>query len=357
MSGIYGITTKKVISISIIVPIYQAEKYLYDNLKSLIRQNLTNYEIICIDDGSTDASAKIIHDFMVQYPIIKYYYQRNNGVSAARNLGLSKAQGEYIMFVDADDSIKSNSLRGIYRKAKKTNADILVFGGRTDNLLLTPEWVKSAFYTKNRTYIGNSETALFSENGARPSVCNKVFRKKIITDCLFPIHISISEDLAFLFMVFPKSNIIVFSSRCIYCYRLTNESSAMHTIEKNTLYFFENHLCTVEYIMKEWKKAGFLYKQLRFLREWAVSFLEYIYKELDNNQKEVYKKRLETVSQTLHIPYSELIQELNQVHLTEPFSIKKLYLSIKYQYKMYGFFNGCRSIVSKILTGLRGYIK
>lgn len=344
-------------SISIIVPVYQAEKYLHKNLSSLIRQNLTDYEIICIDDGSTDASAKIIHEFMAQSMHIKYYYQHNSGVSAARNLGLSKAQGEYIMFVDADDSIRLNSLKGIYRKVKETGADIFVFGGQADKPLLTPEWIKSAFFTKNKTYRDNFEGALFSENGARPSVCNKVFRKNIISGCIFPVHICVSEDLAFLFMTFPKAKTIVFSSKCIYRYCLSNELSAMHTIEKKTLYFFENHLHTVEYIITEWKKAGILGKQAKTLGTWAVSFLEYIYKELDDEQKEMLRTRLAMIFQTINISYPELVQALNRVNIKEPLSINKLFHSIYREFKLYGFNYGFESVVSKIYKKMRGYTK
>ena len=189
-------------TISIIVPVYQSEAYIADCLISLLKQNLENYEILCIDDGSKDASANIINEFRKTNSQIRYYYQKNQGVSAARNKGMELAQGEYLMFVDSDDTIRVNSLKYLYYKMQKTGADILVFGGQADNPLLTPEWVKDALFTRNKIYINDSLNALFHENGAKPSVCNKLFTKKILSGAVFPINISVSEIWLFCLQYF-----------------------------------------------------------------------------------------------------------------------------------------------------------
>ena len=228
------------IYISIIVPVYQAEGYIERCLQSLLNQRFTDYEIICIDDGSTDKSAQIIKDFIVKYPIIRYYYQPNKGVSAARNLGLSKANGVYVLFVDSDDTLRKNTIKALCNKVKKTKAEILIFGGQADKLYLTPDWVKDAFFTKNEVYNSDSITALFSASGARPSVCNKLFFKKTLDGLSFPEHISIGEDIAFLFMAYPKAKNIVCWSKNIYIYHISNMASAMNTIVyKRKDFFFD----------------------------------------------------------------------------------------------------------------------
>ncbi|HAS37211.1 MAG TPA: glycosyltransferase family 2 protein, partial [Ruminococcaceae bacterium] len=91
--------------VSIIIPVYNLEKYIKHCLESVVNQTYKELEIICIDDGSTDGSAEIIKSMAENDPRIKYIYQENAGVSAARNKGLDTATGEYVMFVDGDDYI------------------------------------------------------------------------------------------------------------------------------------------------------------------------------------------------------------------------------------------------------------
>lgn len=100
---------------SIIIPVYNCEKYLRDCLDSCINQDLLNdeYEILCVNDGSTDSSINILYDYANRYSQIKVFSQENRGVSAARNIGLDNAKGEYIMFVDGDDLILANCLRDL----------------------------------------------------------------------------------------------------------------------------------------------------------------------------------------------------------------------------------------------------
>lgn len=98
-------------SITIIVPVYNTENYIETCLKSLISQNLDNFEIICINDGSTDNSFDILNKYAKHYGNIKILSQQNQGVSIARNNGLKIAKGDYVMFVDSDDWIEKNSLK------------------------------------------------------------------------------------------------------------------------------------------------------------------------------------------------------------------------------------------------------
>lgn len=99
------------IKISVIVPVFNAEKYLKMCLNSLVSQTLKNIEIICIDDGSTDNSLAILDKFKSKDDRIKIIKQKNYGVSMARNNGISEAQGEYIGFVDADDWVDKDFLK------------------------------------------------------------------------------------------------------------------------------------------------------------------------------------------------------------------------------------------------------
>lgn len=113
------------VKVSIIVPVYNVEKYIEKCLYSLVNQTLKDIEIIVVNDGSTDESELIINKYKEQYRQIKYVVKKNGGLSDARNYGLSYALGEYIGYVDSDDYVELNMYEKLYKKAKDTSADIV----------------------------------------------------------------------------------------------------------------------------------------------------------------------------------------------------------------------------------------
>ena len=114
------------IKVSIIVPVYNSEKYLQTLINSLIAQTLKEIEIIVIDDGSTDSSGKILDDYQSELEKIKVIHKQNAGVSAARNTGLEVASGEYIGFVDSDDWIEKDMYEKLYNTAKLKNCNVVI---------------------------------------------------------------------------------------------------------------------------------------------------------------------------------------------------------------------------------------
>jgi len=112
---------------SIIIPVYQVEKYLEQCLESVLNQNFTDYEVILIDDGSKDNSGKICDDYASKYSNIEVIHQTNSGLSVARNKGIEKAKGDYLIFIDSDDYIASNSFEQINQELKQSHfPDILI---------------------------------------------------------------------------------------------------------------------------------------------------------------------------------------------------------------------------------------
>lgn len=111
--------------VSIIIPVYNTEKFLIECLESLVNQTLASKEIIIVDDGSTDNSYKILKEYSERYKFVKVFKKENGGQSSARNLGLSKASGEYIMFVDSDDFIELDTLESMTLIADKYRSDIV----------------------------------------------------------------------------------------------------------------------------------------------------------------------------------------------------------------------------------------
>ena len=113
------------IKISVIIPVYNTELYLEQCIDSILAQTVPPYEIILVDDGSTDSSGSICDRYDMQFPIIKCFHQSNGGVSKARNTGLEQASGDFVLFVDSDDYIDNNLLAQL--EIKDENPDLVFF--------------------------------------------------------------------------------------------------------------------------------------------------------------------------------------------------------------------------------------
>lgn len=114
--------------VSVIVPIFNTEEFLCETIESVLKQSLTNFELILVNDGSTDGSAQICKKYMSLDTRIKYFRQRNSGVSIARNLGLSYASGKYVYFLDSDDTLDSEFLLSSYNISEQEGNDITILG-------------------------------------------------------------------------------------------------------------------------------------------------------------------------------------------------------------------------------------
>ena len=138
--------------VSIIIPVYNTEKYLKQCLESLINQKTEfKYEIICVNDGSTDNSEKILEQFSED---IQHIYIKNSGPGAARNLAIQKAKGQYLLFVDSDDYVSENFVQRMTEEAIQNNADVVIcnfYRFKTDNLELekvNKQFIKKVKYKK-----------------------------------------------------------------------------------------------------------------------------------------------------------------------------------------------------------------
>jgi glycosyltransferase involved in cell wall biosynthesis len=133
------------IKISLIIPVYNAEKYLKECIESVQNQTFTDIEIICIDDGSTDSSKEIIKTYGKEDSRIQYFYQENQGPGPARNKGIKEASGEYISFLDSDDLLKKDTLDTTYKLAIEENLDLVLFNG-------TPIYESKDIEKKHKVY-------------------------------------------------------------------------------------------------------------------------------------------------------------------------------------------------------------
>ncbi len=204
--------------ISVIVPVYNAEQYIWDCVKSVLNQTFTKFELILIDDGSQDNSRRICEKISEKDKRIRLIYQEHRGVSAARNAGIDMARGEYLFFLDSDDMIHPQLLEAQYKLLKKTQAAIATTGlyyGGSGEFRRPLKWkIKMDYMGKSRyfanekvsTHPGNDKIALFCIGGKmirREAVRVVRFDEKIARGedtKLLSILISDGADVAALFM-------------------------------------------------------------------------------------------------------------------------------------------------------------
>lgn len=213
---------------SVIVPVYNVEKYLPACLDSLINQTLTDIEIICINDGSKDGSLDILKNYANKDKRIKIINQENQGVSSARNNGISVANGQYLAFLDGDDFFDTTLLEKSYKEITKKNADILIFGTYEVN----PDEHKNIRW--DAQLLQDFATEKFSVAQMDlfihllHSLWDKVYRTDFIkkNNILFPLDIKVAEDNIFVLETYLKHATYAFLPECLYNYRVGREGSA-----------------------------------------------------------------------------------------------------------------------------------
>lgn len=203
------------IKVSIIVPVYNSEKYLKKCLNSLVNQTLKDIEIIIIDDGSTDNSKKIINSFKDSR--INYFYQTNKGQANARNNGLKKVNGKYVMFIDSDDYVDINMCNELFSLANSHDYDIVVTDYYIESKNNTVDYVK-ILDNNNSKEITHREY-MFSDNGP----CNKIYKAKFLLDNKFKFPEGIIfEDYASI------PTLSIYKPRCYYL-----NSAFLHYVHHN----------------------------------------------------------------------------------------------------------------------------
>ncbi len=204
--------------VSIIVPVYNVEKYLEKCLDSLVNQTFKDIEIIIVNDGSTDNCKKIIDKYYAKYNnLIKVINQENKGLGAARNTGLKSATSDYIIFVDSDDYVEPNMAYEMYNKILQEQADFVICGFNVINEHY--DLISKTFPNKYETY--NFNTQMIFGN-----LCawNKIIKKSLLDDDLNFRNNVWYEDIDFSFKLFLKSKKMCILHKNLYNYLLRQGS-------------------------------------------------------------------------------------------------------------------------------------
>lgn len=290
--------------ISIIVPVYNVEKYLSTCLDSLINQTLKDIEIICINDGSTDNSLNILNEYVKKDERIKIISQENQGLSMARNNGLKEAKGEYISFIDSDDWIDTKMYEKMYQQATEDNAEIVVC-----NLKLvrgSDEELNDYWPIKKNGLINREEAQSYLFKYPSYAV-NKIYKKDfLIKNNLCFIKGLLYEDVPFWAQTVFYANKISYCTNHFYFYRLSRNGAITKKKSEKQLDIIKVVDITKKILEKynipqnvmnnfiDWQKQIFVWMYNLLPETKQPEALKFINKLEKNLKKEIYKKLFTT---------------------------------------------------------------
>ena len=230
--------------ISVIMPVYNAEKFLKESLDGLSRQTLRDFEIICVDDGSADQSPAILREYAQKDERFVLLSQDHQYAGAARNLGIRNARGKYLIFLDADDHFKPELLETVWTQAEKTGAEICVFPAekfdhQTGVTFAWPLTCDPSRYPREVFSKADDPDGIFSFTN--PAPWNKLFLRSFILDnsLTFPTTSS-QEDLPFVMSAIAVTSRITTVDKVLLQYRVNNNASLTGAQEKNLLTFYDS---------------------------------------------------------------------------------------------------------------------
>lgn len=241
---------------SVIIPVYNVEKYINRCLKSILSQRYDDLEIIVIDNGSTDSSGSICDTYASEYSNISVYHIENHGVGSARNFGLSKARGEFIYFVDSDDYLVGN-LFAEFEDKLTPDFDLLVFSYYNS--------FEQEMTEKNRTkkilpYNGSYDKYDFSKifkdlflSDMLYTVWNKFYRREFLIENNISFEkYELGEDVRFNLNVYREVNKVYLSQDSYYVYVIGRKGSAMSSYNPKRLQYQLQELELVDSLLKDW---------------------------------------------------------------------------------------------------------
>lgn len=239
-------------NISVIVPIYNVEKYLRRCVDSLLKQTLENIEILLINDGSTDKSGQICDEYLKIDNRIRVFHKRNGGVSSARNLGLENIKGGYVTFVDPDDYLDEDALEYLYKLIKESNSDIACYKLKIykDDVLLSKklEYEKLEIFNEDEIIKNQVAFSKFSHTS-----CNKLYSKNLFKDekIRFEEEIRYAEDALFNVYILSKAKRLISSNLAKYNYFI-NEGSTVNKVTDKRIDILKAQRYMIDFLKKNY---------------------------------------------------------------------------------------------------------
>lgn len=293
--------------LSIIVPVYNVEKYLKHCINGLINQNINSSEIILVDDGSTDASGIICDEYSNIYENIIVIHKKNGGLSSARNAGIKKAKGEYLMFIDSDDFIyEKEHINDIfpYLKYDIIQYKMIYYYENKDKYLFLNDLNTYSYLS----YEDKIEKKIY-DGSLSISACDKIVRRDLLLkNNIFFEEGLLSEDIDWSLKLYLYANSMTILNSNLYVYR--QQRSGSISTEVN-----ENNIICLYYIIKKW--CNYKYENDR-IKENYYNYLAYQYSILisninKNNCKKELKKEIFNMKFLLQYSKNYKVKKVNKV--------------------------------------------
>ena len=239
------------IKVSIVLPVYNVEKYLRQCLDSIFAQTLEEIEVVAVNDGSTDGSLTVLNEYQEKYSQkMRVFTTENHGVSHARNYGVERAVGEYVMFVDSDDFIREDMCEILYQKASADGNDLVCCGryniysdvDMQDSTQALEVPLEQNFQLKDRK---------FELTKISPFPWDKLFKRELFEQHKFVEDLRF-EDLLFIYTVSSQCKSIGYVKDCLYYYRRSNMSSFLNTFNEATFDLFRSY----DHLVSFYKERG-----------------------------------------------------------------------------------------------------
>lgn len=306
--------------ISVIMPVYNVEKYVTRAIQSILNQTYEKFELILIDDGSTDKSKNICDYFKHKDNRIKAIHQTNQGVSAARNKGIQAANGDYIVFIDADDEITNNALEIMYSEILKEKVDIVITN--YTKVSIKGKKILNSYNSK----IKYENVIDFVAVNYQWGPCNKLIKKDKIKK-MFDTDIFIGEDALFFVENFKDCKYSYIDKSTYYYYMISNSAMHKNEITREKLSFFD----AFEKIISEVDGIAKYY----FMMHYIDCFYEYFNKMKDTNK--LFFAKLNQYRRNVRKYYAEIKKNEKIFLFTKIFktTFKKYICDINYKINKY----------------------
>ncbi len=290
--------------ITVIVPIYNTEKYIRRCINSIINQTYKNLEIILVDDGSTDNSFNICKEYEKKDARIKYYKKKNEGQGEARNYGLERANGDWISFVDSDDWIKEDMYEDMIGISEKYEVDLIICGWYRDHGF---KRIEQPCPKETQKY--NNEELMkeyLCNNFITSSMCNKIYKKVLWDNIRFP-KIRAREDAAILYQILAKSKYSIHIGKSKYIQYVRPGSTERQGFNKNKVEIINITKQIQKFIYNKYLDL-YDYIALKPAKYCASLMQEILYSFRYKEYKKEYRKLYNSLKEELNLEYSNNIK-------------------------------------------------
>lgn len=293
--------------VSVVMPVYNVEKYIRASIESVLAQTYTDFELIIVDDGSPDHSPQICDEYASKNSQIKVIHKLNGGRSSARNAGVDQANGKYILFIDSDDTIEPDLLEKVIPVAEKENADVTIFGIRTVVMKDGKQVSEKDGSHKKQIFSTHNEIEENFVNLAEQSMWNhpvdKLFRKAIITDNGVrsnSFYDRVCEDTVFLLDLFPYVQKICVIEGCFYNYYIRDTQSVVMKFIPERYEKYYGRFCKTKELFDTFNESNknehYLYKLYCSFIIWAYEFMFHKDCKFSLLQRYGYMRKLFSIS-------------------------------------------------------------